>query len=526
MHQFALEECVVKVVKENGEENCSQKTTYFHLERTRSNTPRHLRLQELRRFKQASGNREDIVDVELWPNSIRESHLARRGITRTSSTCKELKNSSMMLSWNTSIISLPKSFWARSTKRKFLRRFLTVSKMKYFVHCVSKTTGKIRYVVSWGLLILPGWFCLFDLCCAWPSVGFLWYWSVPWRVVGENLLSRVWVCRFAISVPSWCPPLLPRFCDSWAQRAVEGPGKGGKARMPAAVRGLKANLISSARKKLKRSREQEETKGSWMFHLDGGLYQSIEEPTWKAHEESMTGIVFKLEGVLRWEILTSDEQAEYAERCGPRRVYCERRLGVRRFDRCFPTRHDEPYKDRQGHWKQLWPAPKAHRQALWRIKWSQMGMWAGKKECKMGAKHREVLTAPRKKAREEADEMTQGILKAPTTKFPPTTGVGDVQIKVRVLPQRKKSALDQACCRECGRRHVAQRAIPASRTLIRSDDAASMISRRIPQVMLASMVSSLRPAPPDYLDMTKKVRKSIQGSYPWIGEIQSVLLLP
>ena len=65
MHQFALEECVVKVVKENGEENCSQKTTYLHLERTRSNTPRHLRLQELRRFKQASGNREDIVDVEL-----------------------------------------------------------------------------------------------------------------------------------------------------------------------------------------------------------------------------------------------------------------------------------------------------------------------------------------------------------------------------------------------------------------------------------------------------------------------------
>ena len=145
--------------------------------------------------------------------------------------------------------------------------------MKYFVHCVSKTTGKIRYVVSWGLLILPGWFCLFDLCCAWPSVGLLWYWSVPWRVVGENLLSRVWVCRFAISVHSWCPPLLPRFYDSWAQRTVEGLGKGGKARMPAAVRGLKANLISSARKKLKRSREQEETKGSWMFHLDGGLYQ-------------------------------------------------------------------------------------------------------------------------------------------------------------------------------------------------------------------------------------------------------------
>ena len=54
-------------------------------------------LTELRRFNHAFGNRVDIADVEFWPNSIRESQLAGRGVTRTSSTCKELKHSSMML---------------------------------------------------------------------------------------------------------------------------------------------------------------------------------------------------------------------------------------------------------------------------------------------------------------------------------------------------------------------------------------------------------------------------------------------
>ena len=51
-----LEECVVKVVIENKEENCSQDN--LRLERTRSNTPKYLRSQEFRRFKHVSGNRE------------------------------------------------------------------------------------------------------------------------------------------------------------------------------------------------------------------------------------------------------------------------------------------------------------------------------------------------------------------------------------------------------------------------------------------------------------------------------------
>ena len=58
-----------------------------------------------------------LQDVELWPNSIRESQVAGRGFTRTSNTCKELKNSYMMLGWSRSIISLPKSLSKRSTRR-------------------------------------------------------------------------------------------------------------------------------------------------------------------------------------------------------------------------------------------------------------------------------------------------------------------------------------------------------------------------------------------------------------------------
>ena len=44
-----------------------------------------------------------------------------------------------------------------------------------------------------------------------------------------------------------------------------------------------------------------------------------------------------------------------SSRSDPRRVRYEGRLGVRSFDRFLPIRQDEPYKDRQGNWKQAWP---------------------------------------------------------------------------------------------------------------------------------------------------------------------------
>ena len=71
----------------------------------------------------------------------------------------------------------------------------------------------------------------------------------------------------------------------------------------------------------------------------------------------MTGLVFKLEGKLRCALtgqLTTADLSEYAESGGPRRVYCDGKLGVPSFDRFFLTRQDEPYQDRQGDWKQAW----------------------------------------------------------------------------------------------------------------------------------------------------------------------------
>ena len=68
----------------------------------------------------------------------------------------------------------------------------------------------------------------------------------------------------------------------------------------------------------------------------------------------MNGLVFKLEGQLRGALtrkLMSDDLSEY----GTRRVYCDGRHGVRRFERFFPKRQDEPYQDKQGKWKQAWP---------------------------------------------------------------------------------------------------------------------------------------------------------------------------
>ena len=58
MRQSTLKECVVKVVKEKWRRELFAKDN-LHLERTRSNIPKYLRSQDLRRFKHASGNREE-----------------------------------------------------------------------------------------------------------------------------------------------------------------------------------------------------------------------------------------------------------------------------------------------------------------------------------------------------------------------------------------------------------------------------------------------------------------------------------
>ena len=138
-YQSMLEECFVKAFQENEKKRIVRKTTY-------SSKGPEVTLRDTWAHKNSDflSMPRELQDVELWPNSIRESQLAGRGFTRTSSTCKELKNFS-----SRSIISLPKSSWARSTRREHTRRFLTASRIiKDFVQCFFATTGTIRHVVS------------------------------------------------------------------------------------------------------------------------------------------------------------------------------------------------------------------------------------------------------------------------------------------------------------------------------------------------------------------------------------------
>ena len=54
-----MEECVVKVVKENEEETCSQDN--LRLDRTKSNIPKYIDRKNSDVCKHASGNREGIA---------------------------------------------------------------------------------------------------------------------------------------------------------------------------------------------------------------------------------------------------------------------------------------------------------------------------------------------------------------------------------------------------------------------------------------------------------------------------------
>ena len=100
---------------------------------------------------------------------------------------------------------------------------------------------------------------------------------------------------------------------------------------------------------------KERSEGVIGVKVNGKVTPVFQESTWNEDEEAGTCLIFDLE---RNRLcapsgrLTTDELSTYAERSGPRRVHCEGRLGVRRFDRFCPPRQDEPDQDRQGNWKQ------------------------------------------------------------------------------------------------------------------------------------------------------------------------------
>ena len=65
----------------------------------------------------------------------------------------------------------------------------------------------------------------------------------------------------------------------------------------------------------------------------GGKFELVyQAPTWKENTEKTPGLAFKLEGKLQCALtgqLVTDEQLQYAERLGPRRVYHDGRPCLR-----------------------------------------------------------------------------------------------------------------------------------------------------------------------------------------------------
>ena len=94
---------------------------------------------------------------------------------------------------------------------------------------------------------------------------------------------------------------------------------------------------------------------------------------------------------------------------------------------------------------------------------------------------REVLTPPRKKVREEAEELPKGIRKAPPTKLPLAMRVGEVQVPVKVPPQRKQPPLVKhaAGVWDAASGSDSWRAAPLSQMLFKNEDASSMTRLRI-----------------------------------------------
>ena len=78
-----------------------------------------------------------------------DTHL-RNSMQTSTWHSKERAESSMVLSHGRSTISLPKSEWERSNKKKYFRRFLTASRMtKYFMQARYNITGQKNGTNIW-----------------------------------------------------------------------------------------------------------------------------------------------------------------------------------------------------------------------------------------------------------------------------------------------------------------------------------------------------------------------------------------
>ena len=204
MHQSTLEECVVKVVKEHGEENCSQDN--LCLERTKCITPRYLRVTRIPTFVSLPRETERILpDVELWPKSIRESQLAGREFIRTSSTFKELENPQ---AWCSAVTDASFHHWRGHQEDVQKCRFLIASKWFNNSH---NTEDDTRIWWTRFLTKSPVCHCIQNRNWRWVILSVF-----PWRL-GKT--RDMLTCRRSQQRPDHCNVVNGIICMNWGSRS-------------------------------------------------------------------------------------------------------------------------------------------------------------------------------------------------------------------------------------------------------------------------------------------------------------------
>ena len=125
-----------------------------------------------------------------------------------------------------------------------------------------------------------------------------------------------------------------------------------------ASNGTRNEQQSEGAKRIRAGREQKDLIGSERIpgvNIIGRTGPIFLDSTWNEDEESMTRLVFNVEDKHHSPLTgtqSADEQSDSAEKRSARRFYAQGRISPRRNDHCFFIGQDEPYKDRQGNWKQ------------------------------------------------------------------------------------------------------------------------------------------------------------------------------
>ena len=90
------------------------------------------------------------------------------------------------------------------------------------------------------------------------------------------------------------------------------------------------------------------------------------------------------------------------------------------------------------------------------------------------------MTPPRKKVRDEAEEVMKGTRKAPPTKYPPTVRVGDGQVPVKAPPRPLPVKYAPGVRESASYGSHAWRETPLTRMLVQKEDAANVVRLRVP----------------------------------------------